>query len=100
MIAERDKNNSNSIDFEEFLDMMTSKMNERESKEDLSKVFRLFDDNNTGTITVGDLKKIAYDLQEDASEEELAQMVEIADSNGDGAVTMEDFFRLFMNRTM
>lgn len=39
---------SGTIDFEEFLQMMTSKMGERDSREEIMKAFRLFDDDETG----------------------------------------------------
>lgn len=39
---------SGTIDFEEFLQMMTAKMGERDSREEIMKAFRLFDDDETG----------------------------------------------------
>lgn len=44
MIAEVDKDESGAIDFDEFVEMMTGKMGERDSKEEIMKVFELFDD--------------------------------------------------------
>lgn len=46
MIAEVDKDESGAIDFDEFVEMMTGKMGERDSKEEIMKVFELFDDEN------------------------------------------------------
>ena len=40
MIADIDKDGSGTIDFEEFLTMMTAKMGERDSKEEIMKAFR------------------------------------------------------------
>ena len=48
MISDLDKNKSGTIDFEEFLDMMTARMSDKDTREDISKVFRLFDDDGTG----------------------------------------------------
>lgn len=50
MIADIDKDGSGTIDFEEFLQMMTTKMGERDSKEEIMKAFRLFDDDETVSI--------------------------------------------------
>ena len=50
------------IDFEEFLQMMTAKMGERDSREEIQKAFKLFDDDNTGFITLKNLKRVAKEL--------------------------------------
>ena len=59
MIADIDKDGSGTIDFEEFLTMMTAKMGERDSKEEILKAFKLFDDDNTGKISFKNLKRVA-----------------------------------------
>ena len=43
MIADVDKDGSGAIDYEEFEHMMTAKIGERDSKEELSKAFRIID---------------------------------------------------------
>lgn len=43
MISDVDKNGTGDIDFEEFLDLMTVKLGESDSEEDIRKVFNLFD---------------------------------------------------------
>ncbi len=55
MISDLDANKSGTIDFEEFLDMMTARMSDKDTREDINKVFRLFDDDNTGQITLKNL---------------------------------------------
>ena len=39
MITDLDKNKSGNIDFEEFLDMMTARVSDKDTREDISKVF-------------------------------------------------------------
>ena len=99
MISDLDKNKSGTIDFEEFLDMMTARMSDKDTREDISKVFRLFDDDNTGTITLRNLRRVARELGETMTDEELQEMVDRADSNGDGAVTLDDFFNIMTKKT-
>jgi Ca2+-binding EF-hand superfamily protein len=48
MIADVDKVGSSATDFTEFLDMMTTKMAERDPTQTILKAFRLFDDDKTG----------------------------------------------------
>merc|ERR1712134_250296 len=94
MISDLDKNKSGSIDFEEFLDMMTARMSDKDTREDIAKVFRLFDDDTSGSITLRNLRRVAKELGETMTDEELQEMIDRADSNGDGAVRMDDFYNI------
>ena len=71
MISDLDKNKSGAIDFDEFLEMMTARMSDKDSREDIEKVFRLFDDDNTGQITLRNLRRVARELGETMTDEEL-----------------------------
>lgn len=71
MITDLDKNKSGNIDFDEFLDMMTARMSDRDTREDINKVFRLFDEEGNQTITIKNLRKVARELGETMSDEEL-----------------------------
>ena len=71
MISDLDKNKSGSIDFEEFLDMMTARMSDKDTREDIAKVFRLFDDDTSGSITLRNLRRVAKELGETMTDEEL-----------------------------
>eukprot|EP00955_Chlamydomonas_euryale_P060389 357708-Chlamydomonas_euryale.AAC.6 len=93
MIADIDKDGSGTIDFEEFLQMMTAKMGERDSREEIMKAFKLFDDDNTGFITLKNLKRVAKELGENLTDEELQEMIDEADRNGDGHIDEDEFYR-------
>ena len=94
MITDLDKNKSGNIDFEEFLDMMTARMSDKDTREDIAKVFRLFDDDETGKISFRNLKRVAKELGEKMTDEELQEMIDEADMDGDGEVSQDEFLRI------
>ena len=94
MIAEADKNGSGVIDFPDFLDMMTTKMAERDPREEMLKAFRLFDDDETGKISFKNLKRVAKELGENMTDEEIQEMIDEADRDGDGEISEEEFMRI------
>merc|ERR1711957_1099118 len=85
MINDIDKDGSGTIDFNEFLNMMTARMGDRDSREEIVKVFRLFDDDETGKISFKNLKRVAKELGERMTDEDLQEMIDEADRDGDGS---------------
>ncbi len=79
--------------------MMTARMSDKDTREDINKVFRLFDEDNAGFISIKNLRRVAKELGENISEEELQEMVERADSNGDQQVTADDFYNIMTKKT-
>ena len=94
LIADVDTNGSGVIDFPEFLDMMTTKMAERDPREEMGKAFRLFDDDETGKISFKNLKRVAKELGENMTDEEIQEMIDEADRDGDGEISEEEFMRI------
>ena len=71
MITDLDKKKSGNIDFEEFFDMMTARMSDKDTKEDITKVFRLFYNDEMGNIKLRNLKRVAKELGETMTDEKL-----------------------------
>lgn len=94
MIADIDKDGKGKVDFSDFLSLMTVKMAEKDSKEEIMKAFRLFDDDNTGTISFKNLKRVAKELGENLTDEEIQEMISEADRDGDGEVNQDEFLRI------
>ncbi len=69
-------------------------MAERDPREEILKAFRLFDDDNTGKISLRNLKRVARELGETMTDDELQEMIDEADRDGDGEISEEDFIRV------
>ena len=82
------------------LDMMTAKMSEKDSREEILKAFRLFDDDEKGKISFRNLKRVAKELGETMTDEELAEMIEEADRDGDGEINEEEFLRIMKKTSL
>jgi centrin-1 len=71
MISDLVDEGKQEIDFHEFLDLMTQRVSNKDTKEDLRKVFALFDLDKSGYISVANLRAIMKDLGENIDEHEL-----------------------------
>ncbi|XP_059457469.1 caltractin [Corylus avellana] len=98
MIADVDKDGSGAIDFDEFVYMMTAKIGERDTKEELMKAFHIIDHDKNGKISVADIKRITKELGENFTDKDIIEMVEEADRDRDGEVDADEFIRI-MTRT-
>lgn len=94
MIADVDKDGSGAIDFEEFVNMMTAKIGERDTRDELMKAFRIIDEDKNGKISDVDIMRVAKDLGETFTLDEIREMIDEADRNGDGEVDAEEFMRI------
>jgi Ca2+-binding EF-hand superfamily protein len=99
MIAELDNDRSEGgIDFNTFLDSISSKLGNRETKEGIQRIFDLFDEDKKGKISSKDLKKVAKELGENVSNEEIQEMLQRAASNGVD-ITSDDFYYIMTKKT-
>ncbi|XP_022031730.1 probable calcium-binding protein CML20 [Helianthus annuus] len=99
MMVEVDKDESGAIDFDEFVYMMTSKICERNNKQELTKAFNIIDHDKNGKISILDIKNIARELGEHLTDVEIQSMVEEADRDDDGEVNLEEFMRMMKTTT-
>ena len=87
------------INFDDFVDAINDKLEDKESKEGIKRIFDLFiDDPNADTITLRSLKKISKELGENMSDEELKDMLEGASKNG-VELTFEEFYDIMTKKS-
>merc|ERR1711967_97233 len=87
MISDIDNDGNGSIEFAEFLEMMTGKMGEKDTREDI-----------TGKISLRNLRRVAQELGENIDEEELQDMINQADRDGDGEINLDEFYRIMKKK--
>mmetsp|Transcript_24990 Transcript_24990/g.54334 ORF Transcript_24990/g.54334 Transcript_24990/m.54334 type:complete len:169 (-) Transcript_24990:2428-2934(-) len=93
MIASVDDDGSGTIEFPEFMKLMCQQQERKDPKEDVKRVFMLYDTQGKGHITVDDLQRACRQLGESMSDAQLAEMLRIADVDKDGEVRPSDFYR-------
>ena len=65
-----------------------------------TQIFRLFDDDNTGTVSLTNLQRMCKTLGERLSVTEMKEMIKRADSSRTGEVSLEDFYSILTRRVI
>ncbi|KAK7863906.1 hypothetical protein R5R35_014476 [Gryllus longicercus] len=98
MVNEVDQDGNGTIEFNEFLQMMSKKMKGADGEDELREAFRVFDKNNDGLISSTELRHVMTNLGEKLSDEEVDDMIREADLDGDGMVNYEEFVTILTSK--
>ena len=91
LMREYDRDGAGQIEYPDFLEIMTHKIQERDPVEEILKAFKLFDEDNTGRISVRNLRRVARELGENLNDDELQAMIDEFDRDGDGEINETEF---------
>ncbi|KAF6726178.1 Centrin-3 [Oryzias melastigma] len=94
ILKDYDRDGKGKITFEDFNEVVTDRILERDPKEEILKAFKLFDDDESGKISLRNLRRVARELGEDINDEELRSMIDEFDTDGDGEINQEEFLAI------
>lgn len=95
MVLKFDKNGDNQIDFNEFLDMMSSV--QRSKEQELRDVFAFFDKDGSGNISAEEIYAVLTSLGEKVDMEECLLMVRSVDTDNNGSIDFDEFVKMMKN---
>ncbi|KAK7448189.1 hypothetical protein Landi51_06419 [Colletotrichum acutatum] len=98
LIAEVDPNNDGGIDFEEFLQLMSEapapSSKDSDTNTELVAAFKVFDKDNSGSVSPSELRQVLLSLGQRATDEEIEEMIRGADLDGNGSIDYQEFVQL------
>ena len=82
LIAELESEIKTGLTYDDFVEKLTEKLQDRESEKATERVFDLFTEDPKGTVTYEVLKKVHEQIGEEASEDDLRRLIKSGASNG------------------
>ena len=95
LIAELESETKTGITYDEFIEKLTAKLQDRESQKSTERVFDLFVEDPKGTITFEVLKKVATETGDDSTDEDLRRIIKSGASNGND-IPYEEFHSIMV----
>ena len=88
--------NKEGITSDDFIAYITEKMSEDTSEEGIRRIFDVFTEPNSETISLSNFVQAAKELREDVTEKELKELLEKAKASG-SELTFEEFYNIMIN---
>ncbi|KAK3872034.1 hypothetical protein Pcinc_022861, partial [Petrolisthes cinctipes] len=86
------------IEFNEFLQMMSKKLKDIGNEDELKEAFKVFDKKNSGYLSSTELRHVMTSMGEKMTEQEVEDMIKEAAPNADGRVNYEEFVNIIARK--
>lgn len=101
LLAEVDNDKSGQIDFNEFLEFIISRQgDDRDYFSEISQGFKLFDHDNSGKITLENLKWASKETGVFLSDMDIKGMIYEADKDGDNEIDLDEFISVMLQTNL
>ena len=100
LINEVDIEGNGTIDFKEFVGLMTRKMKEPENEEEIIEAFKIFDKDGNGLISPDELLHVMLSLGDNINIEEVKELIKDADLDRDGYINYAEFVKLLLSKNL
>lgn len=98
LVIEYDVNGDGTIDFDEFIEMMTKHTQETvDQTAEMREAFKIFDRDGNGYIDFAELKTVITRMGEPLTDKEADEIFKQADSNGDGKLDYDEFVQMMLS---
>ena len=85
------------IGFEEFLEIIMTKMKDPYSEQELIEAFKIFDVNEDGYIDAQELKTVCMKLGDRMKSSDIEEIIQEADRDGHGKIHIEEFASMLLS---
>ena len=82
LMAELETETKQGITYDDFVQLLTAKLQDRESQKSTERVYELFVEDPNGTLNYEVLKKVANQVGDQTSDEDLQRLIKNGSSNG------------------
>eukprot|EP00435_Cladocopium_sp_Y103_P011156 s4638_g2.t3 len=96
MISQADSDGTGTIDFPEFLTLMSQTMHNVGVEDEIKEAFDVFDTDHNGVISAAELYHTMNNLGESVSDADVDQILRSNDVDGDGQLNYNEFVKLMM----
>ena len=93
-----DEDGSGTIDKDEFINLLTTKLREQKEDKDLLEIFNMFDKNRDGFISEDDINYIIDEVNDDLDEDIVSELIRKGDEDNDGKISFIEFKKIFIGK--
>ncbi|CAF0889108.1 unnamed protein product [Rotaria sp. Silwood1] len=94
LMRDYDRQGKNKITYQDFHEIAAEMILQRDSRDEILKAFKLFDDDESGKVSLKKLRRVARELGDNVNEEELKAMIDEFDLDGDGEINFDEFLAM------